>query len=184
MWTKERLLRGVLRPVQAITLATGSSLILLLLTWQAQKAEAALGIAIGPLVVAAVIDARRYLLPDPLLLISLSLLIGIRLFLACVHCDPRTLVYPLGIGGLVYLVLAQVSHRTSMGMGDAKLLGILGIWIADERLFLVALSASLIALFQSAHVAHHRGWTCRIPLGPALVASALFFWLWDLAILP
>ncbi|MCF2706453.1 prepilin peptidase [Arcanobacterium haemolyticum] len=134
------------------------------------------GIAAGPLFVSAVVDAKRYVLPDPLLATSALLLVVVAAWYA--KNDSGALIRS-GIlaGGCVYIGGYVVHRFTSMGLGDVKLLGVIGLWLADVTVMVGAVALASISAACHGGVARLRsGGGAYIPLGPHLIAAACLAW--------
>jgi leader peptidase (prepilin peptidase) / N-methyltransferase len=128
------------------------------------------------------IDARRWLLPDPL---TLPLIIaGLA---AAVAFDPeqltdRALGAALGYLGLrvVALLYRRLRGREGLGHGDAKLLAAAGAWVGAMALPQVVLGAAISALFTAAclRLAGVRlGAGSALPFGPFLALATWLIWL-------
>ena len=83
-------------------------------------------LAVAPLVVAAYVDSIRHLLPDPLLAVA-----------ACMVLFGGILDGRLGFESVLAAACGLVvgyaaSLVTSLGRGDAKLLGVLGLWLGVD----------------------------------------------------
>lgn len=135
------------------------------------------------LLATAVIDWKTYLLPN---LLTLSLFIcGL---VATLLLDPFALGAHI-IGAIIgFLTLRSVTHayrhfrkRDGLGLGDAKLLGGLGIWVSWEGLPSIILIASLLGLlFAFLKCLRDRtvSLTEPIPFGPFLALGGWLVWLY------
>ncbi len=115
-------------------------------------------------------DAHYQIIPDVFLL---SLLVLV-LFL------PR-LDFLAAFGGLFFfLFLYLITGRKGMGLGDAKLVFVLGLWLGWQRLlflfYLAFLAGGLWAGFLLWRRRAH--WKTAVAFGPFLVAAALISWWW------
>ena len=128
----------------------------------------------------AVVDARTMRLPDPVLLVTLCTglaLLGMESLALGDFTPYRRALFGGGILAGYHLCVAMVS-RGSLGMGDVKLAGVIGLhlaWLGWGVLvtgaFLAFLSAGLVAggLMVAGRV--RRG--TRLPFGPWLLMGAL-----------
>jgi leader peptidase (prepilin peptidase) / N-methyltransferase len=114
----------------------------------------------------AVIDVRRRIIPNRLLLagtlVALALVPPTRL--------PEHLVAAAGAGG--FFLLAALMHPAGMGMGDVKLAAVLGLYLggAVVTAVLVGLVAGALA---GAVVLAREGRGAAIPLGPYLALGSV-----------
>jgi leader peptidase (prepilin peptidase)/N-methyltransferase len=128
------------------------------------------------------IDARRWLLPDPL-----TLPLVIAGLAAAAAFDPpqltdRALGAVLGYLSLrvVALLYRGLRGREGLGNGDAKLLAASGAWVGAMALPQVVLGAALSALFTVAclRLAGIRlGAASALPFGPFLALATWLVWL-------
>jgi leader peptidase (prepilin peptidase) / N-methyltransferase len=130
-------------------------------------------------VLLAVIDFRHHLLPNRV--VGPSIGIGALLLLIAALPDGNwDALLRAGLGAVAlfagYLVLALISPR-SLGMGDVKLAGLLGLylgWIAWSAVFAGALAGFVIqALLALVLLAGRRvGLRGEVPFGPAMMLGA------------
>lgn len=104
------------------------------------------------LIVLAYIDYKKRIIPNKLLI----LMFGVRLVFLALEClIYKDLIYPtivsafLGVivGGGTFLI-ASIIIKNSLGMGDVKLMGIIGFYVGITDLFscmLLSLVLSLVA---------------------------------------
>jgi leader peptidase (prepilin peptidase)/N-methyltransferase len=134
------------------------------------------------------IDWRTQRLPD-----RLTLPLAILGLVAAVMYDDNALVDHVlgavagyGVFGLVTAVYRRFRGREGLGLGDAKLLGGLGAWLAWESLpsviFLgavMALASAMIArLFLRVDERRPSGFQHQIAFGPALAMAGWIVWLY------
>lgn len=127
------------------------------------------------LVIAGRIDACTLVLPNPLLASSACCAL-ISLVLSSVNTGVIPALLTVVESCLVYVVLKQVALRSSLGMGDAKLCGVLSLLVADFRLFLCAMVIAIVSAGCVTIVRVIAGtivMATPIPLGPFLVSGAL-----------
>jgi leader peptidase (prepilin peptidase)/N-methyltransferase len=139
----------------------------LLATWLAGAA----------LVAVAFIDAEHWIIPDEITLPG----IPIGLAFAWLAPEPTLASAVLGVvlvgGGMWGLSLAAERWygRTALGLGDVKLVAMLGAFLGVEPALGVILLGSIFGLLQAlpAVLAGRAGRTSRIPFGAALAAAGI-----------
>ena len=207
LWSRRRILRATLTPFQAVLLATFSSVALLWCKYlvlelgvsSVRHAGASLSsgslsvvdepgywlsllvsaLVIAPLVVAAFVDSVHHLLPDPLLLLGAGIAAFAALLASPVEGLARPGPQPFLLGIVAYGAGFLLSSLTSLGRGDAKLLGVLGLWMAHPALFFGAVGAALCGagLYAIVLMILRRATrTTSLALGPWLVAGAALCW--------
>jgi leader peptidase (prepilin peptidase)/N-methyltransferase len=151
--------------------------------------DAALGAA---LIAVAFIDVDHRIIPNAITLPGIPL--GL---LAAWLSPPPTLGESaaglLVVGGMLYAVsfgYEVATKRVGLGMGDVKLMGMLGSFLGLESALGVLVMGSLLGLAQAGWLAlrGRAGRLTQIPFGPALVIAALAHlfrsdwvaWLWGL----
>ena len=160
--------------VEALTAA----LFVALLWWSPSglRLLASWGLA-SALVAVAFIDLDHQIIPNQITLPG----IGIGLLLAFVAPPPLWLDAGLGVllgGGLMWAVSALYEWRTGqigLGMGDVKLVAMLGAFLGVEAAIGVMVVGSVLGLLYGiAMIARTGGGRkTRIPFGPALVAAGV-----------
>ncbi|MDO4887934.1 MAG: prepilin peptidase [Actinomycetaceae bacterium] len=188
-WSRQRLLRGALTPRHACTivaLASAQACLAYLAAvlppvgvdgrldpaWLALPAAA---ITAGLLTLAAFVDSVCQILPDPLLALAASAALIYAL-------ATGSMVAALATGGAAAGLAYAVSALSGMGRGDAKLCGVIGLWLADPPLTAAALlvatgAAGTYALAMACAGAIGRHST--LALGPWLVGAACLAWYAD-----
>lgn len=136
---------------------------------------------VGLLVIAAVGDVRRYLIPNRLCAVVAALALPYWIA-ACMGTGAPLLPalgLQLGVALLVFAGFALLFALGAMGGGDVKLIAALALWVPAQRipelLFYVALAggALALALIASRRV---RGNTSRaVPYGVAIAAGGIWF---------
>jgi leader peptidase (prepilin peptidase) / N-methyltransferase len=144
----------------------------------------------GAAVLLAVIDLQHRLLPNRVVVPSVGIGAGLLVLAALLGGDWPALLRS-GLGAVVlfavFLVLALVSPR-SMGMGDVKLAGLLGLylgWIGWGAVvvgaaagFVVQAAAALVLL-----AGRRIGMRGELPFGPAMLVGAALAIGWSDALL-
>ena len=135
------------------------------------------------LVALAMLDLRHLWLPDKLT-VALALVAGGGGMLFAVPPAPVDRIIG-GAAGLLSLALVAWGYRIlrgrdGLGGGDPKLFGAIGLWLGWQALPLVLLAATSIALLGVVLLALRGARvdaTLRVPLGSALAAGAIGYWL-------
>jgi leader peptidase (prepilin peptidase)/N-methyltransferase len=143
------------------------------------------GLAIAMIAIAAV-DARCFLIPDKLVLVSLAL--GL---VAAATARPEHIATNLANAALRGFVVAllffgfralyrRIRGREGLGLGDVKLAGVAGVWLgwiavslAIDIAALSALAAVLIRLLRGRDVT----WKTRLPFGLFFAPAIWLAWL-------
>lgn len=125
---------------------------------------------VGVLVVVSVVDVKRRIIPDRIVLPAAAIVLA-----------ARTLVHPsivwivAGAGAAAFLLVAAIVRPGGMGMGDVKLALLLGV--AVGRTVPLALVVALVAAAVPSVVllARHgaRGRTMGIPFAPFLALGGV-----------
>lgn len=140
--------------------------------------------ALGWLLLAlAVADWRTYLLPNPLVLaVALAGLAASALLMPDTLADHAV---GAGAGFLVFWATGALYRRwrgrDGLGLGDAKLLGALGAWVAWQGLpsvVLIGAAAALAAALLRGLRQGRLGAADRLPFGPFLALGGWIVWLY------
>ena len=124
------------------------------------------------LAVVTVSDLRSRVVPDSALATSLALAIPL-LAVADPEGIPERLIAAAGAAG--FLLAAALIRPAAMGLGDVKLVGVLGIYLGGRVVEALAVAFALGSLAGLVLLARH-GWQARrltIPFAPFLAAGAL-----------
>jgi prepilin peptidase CpaA len=140
--------------------------------------NAVLAVTAGVLLYIAVIDLKRYTIPNALIIVLVAL------FFVYTAVSERWSVLPwnLAIAALIFVVQLYFYARSWVGGGDVKMLAVAFLWIGAD----CALSfAILLCLFASIHgLAAKLKWApfqqqaandarVRIPFAPAIAAAMI-----------
>lgn len=131
------------------------------------------GVLVLVLVPCGVIDFERRIIPNRIT--GPAAVIGIALGLALDPAgEPKRLLWAAIAGG--FLLIAALVNPAGMGMGDVKLLGVMGLYLGPS--VIVALFCALLAsLGTGAVIARRVGVQAarktQLPLGPFLAAGGI-----------
>lgn len=177
----ERILRGVLTWRQAVVFAALLCLLSAFVIFTLDRSgslnfRTAVSIFVCvPLMLAALIDSVCHILPDPLLLLGAAIALVSMIF------SPWSEIGRAALSAGIFLVIGVIiSHMTSLGRGDAKLMGVMGVWLGSMHLVFLALvcamaGAALFALILL--LAKRAQLTTSIALGPWLVVGGFLAYL-------
>ena len=131
------------------------------------------GLMVLVIVPCAAIDVERRIIPNRITGPGALLALGTGLAVD-LHGEPSRLLWAAIIGG--FLLLAALARPSGMGMGDVKLLGVMGLFLG--RAVIVALFAALLlSILTGAVLATRRGvYAARktaLPFGPYLAAGGV-----------
>ena len=134
------------------------------------------------LVAVAAIDLEHQIIPNEITLPGMALGLGFALLAP----PPGWLDAALGLGvggGLMWGVSAayeRARRQIGLGMGDVKLVAMLGAFLGLEAALGVMVLGSLLGLLHGGLLIAWRGGgrQTRIPFGPALAAAGLLFVFW------
>jgi leader peptidase (prepilin peptidase)/N-methyltransferase len=133
-------------------------------------------------VIVSVSDIVYQRIPNVVLLFFLPTLIIFRLL-----SHPEAWISSMigGVTGFLLLFLIAVIKPGAMGMGDVKLLGLLGFVVGGQGLIVTLFLASLIGLLVAVvlMLAGKVKWKGSIPFGPSLCAGAIAAYFWGNTIL-
>lgn len=125
---------------------------------------------VGVLVVVSVVDVRRRIIPNRIVLPATAVVLAAR---TLVH--PSAVWIVAGAGAAAFLLAAAIARPGGMGMGDVKLALLLGV--AVGRSVPIALLVALLAAAvpSAALLLRHgsRGRAMTIPFGPYLALGGV-----------
>jgi leader peptidase (prepilin peptidase)/N-methyltransferase len=125
---------------------------------------------VGVLAVVAVVDMRRRIVPNRIVLPAAAVVLAAR---TLVHPSPVWIV--AGLGAALFLLAAAVVRPGGMGMGDVKLALLLGVAVG-RSVPLALLVALVAAAIPSAAILIRngaRGRTMAIPFAPFLALGGV-----------
>jgi leader peptidase (prepilin peptidase) / N-methyltransferase len=131
--------------------------------------DASLVVLLG---VVTVSDLRTRLVPDGPLAICLLLALGLYGLTAPGQLPERLAA---GAGAAAFLLAAALIRPDGMGLGDVKLAGLLGVYLATAVIQAMVVAFAAGSLAGLALIARH-GWAARsrtIPFAPFLALGAL-----------
>ena len=129
------------------------------------------------------IDLKHFIIPD-VITFPLMALGFIKSFIP--NLDPLFPYYVLSlIGGVfgygiiwgIIFFYKQVKKKEGMGLGDAKLLGVIGFWFGLDAVPFIIFLSSTIALISVAPdlIKKSKKMSTQIPFGPYIIAANLIF---------
>ncbi|NGQ94318.1 prepilin peptidase [Brevibacillus sp. SYP-B805] len=123
-------------------------------------------------VIVSISDIVYRRIPNAVLLVFLPILLILRLFF---HPQPFLAYVIGGAVGFLVLFLIAVIKPGAIGMGDVKLLGVLGLAVGWQALVVTLFLSSLLGLLLGIGLmlAGKVKWKGSIPFGPSLCAGAL-----------
>lgn len=141
---------------------------------QSSVADAVLcGVLVLVLVACAVTDLERRIIPNRIT--GPAALLGLALGLALDPAgEPKRLLWAAIAGG--FLVIAVLVNPAGLGMGDAKLVGVIGLYLG-AAVIVALLVALLSSLATGVVIATRRGVRAarktQLPFGPYLAAGGI-----------
>lgn len=126
---------------------------------------------ISSLLMAAIIDYEHQLIPNECC--GLAIAAAFFLNIGTVNLNSSVLGAIFGYG-IIYLLRELYLHfrnTEGIGLGDAKLLAVLGAWLYVDHLFTTLLYASLLGILYTAVC--HKKERQNIPFGPFLTLSGI-----------
>ena len=170
LWSKERVLRSCLSPRHAVAILSLVSAV----SFASGLAGPSSG---GPTPGLAAANFVRRILPDPLLLCA-----AVAAGASALESGPGQAVRACAVASAAIGVAYAVAATTSLGRGDAKLCGAIGLWLGQPLQAGVAVlggvgAAGAYALALAAAGRLNPGGA--LPLGPWLVGSA--WWVWSVS---
>ncbi|MBV9820241.1 MAG: prepilin peptidase [Solirubrobacterales bacterium] len=143
----------------------------------ATQSTLALSILRGALVLAlvpcALIDLERRIIPNRITGPAAAVALVLGLALDPSH-EPRRLLWAVLAGG--FLLLAALASPAGMGMGDVKLLAVIGLFLGPPvvvALLLALLGSSVFAVVIATRRGVRRARRTALPFGPFLAGAAL-----------
>jgi leader peptidase (prepilin peptidase)/N-methyltransferase len=135
------------------------------------------------LLVLGIIDAKHFLLPD-----SLCAFLALSGLVATLGLVRQEFVNHLigGFAGVLFFILLatlyrKIRGREGVGLGDAKLMGAIGLWLGWQALPTVVLFAAVLGLLSvciSSLTGKSLSFSLRLPLGTFLAVAAWIVWLY------
>lgn len=133
---------------------------------------------VSALIVVTFIDLQHQIIPDAISLPGIAAGIAVSLTpWGSVSFVESAIGAAAGGGGLLAVAwgFERLTGKEGMGLGDVKLLAMIGAWIGWRALPFVILSSSLFGIIigGAALMVTRRGLRARIPFGPFLALGAL-----------
>ncbi|WP_143765324.1 prepilin peptidase [Catenulispora acidiphila] len=129
----------------------------------------------------AAVDATTHILPNRIVLPAYPLTVALLAFAAWRASGPGALWRALAAGALLYVIflaVALVAPPDSLGWGDVKLVGLLGLclgflgWKTTWRGMMLAFGLAALCVMVRLLVRHEQR-SHALPLGPALLLGSL-----------
>jgi leader peptidase (prepilin peptidase) / N-methyltransferase len=139
------------------------------------------------LIVITFIDLEHRIIPDIISLPGIVIGAGIAIWAPWITLQDSLIGALIGGGSLfvVAIIYEKVTKREGMGMGDVKLLAMIGAWLGWEAvlftIFLASLTGTIIGGI--AMLVHKQGRHYALPFGPFLAFAAIAYIFWGTAIL-
>jgi len=135
--------------------------------------DIALGIALVTLLVpVTVIDLDTRTIPNRLLLPFAVLAVGL---IAGLDIDFLAEAAIAGAGAFLFFLLAALAKPGGMGMGDVKLVGVLGLYLGRAvvpAIFIGLFAGALVGMIIIRRLGRERGRKTKVPFGPFLALGA------------
>ena len=125
---------------------------------------------VGVLVVVSVVDVRRRIIPDNIVLPATAIVLVAR---TIVH--PSVVWLVAGVGASAFLLAAAIVRPGGMGIGDVKLALLLGVTVGRTVPLALGVALMAAALPSVAILVRHgaRGRTMGIPFAPFLALGGV-----------
>jgi leader peptidase (prepilin peptidase) / N-methyltransferase len=187
LWPEDEDWRGRPRPWATVGAAAAAAMAVAALPWPLLPVGCLFGWA---LLLASLVDARRRLLPDLVLLPLIPFGLMVTAWEAPTGGLTAALTNHAAAAALGYALFAglaagyrRLRGRDGLGLGDAKLLAVAGAWLGVDGLPNVVLLAALSALAVTVALAAARrnrlSGGASIAFGPYLAAALWLLWLAD-----
>lgn len=140
-------------------------------------------ILIAALIVITFIDLDHMIIPDVISLPGIPIGVAASFLLPVITLKDSLLGLVLGAGGLFLIseVFWLIRRKEGMGMGDMKLLGMLGTFIGWKGVLFTIMAGSFVGMVAGvAQIPFSRDKTMglKIPFGPFLAAGAIIYIFW------
>lgn len=126
---------------------------------------------VGVLVVVSVVDVRRRIIPNRIVLPAAAIVLAAR---TIVH--PSVVWLAAGAGAAAFLLAAAVVRPGGMGMGDVKLAGVMGLFLGAAvapALLIALLSGVAVGAVIIARKGARAGRKTAVPFGPFLALGGI-----------
>lgn len=137
-------------------------------------------ILIGLLIAATVTDLRERLIYDRFIVVGVAAAVLVRLF---DRTEPWWNYLLTGVVSfLVLYIIAVVTNEKSIGGGDVKLFGMLGLAVGFEPFLLIYFGSHVLAALYLGVVKLVRwkkiGWQTEFPFAPFILIATLVCYIW------
>ncbi|MBA4601279.1 prepilin peptidase [Thermoactinomyces mirandus] len=137
-------------------------------------------VLIGLLIAAAVTDIRERLIYDRFIVIGIAATVLVRFF---ERTEPWWNYLLTGVVSFLFLyVIAVVTNERSIGGGDVKLFGMLGLAVGFEPFLVIYFGSHMLAALYLVILKLVRwkkiGWHTEFPFAPFILLATLVCYLW------
>lgn len=137
-------------------------------------------ILIGLLIAATITDIKKRIICDRFIVIGLVASMMIRIF---ERTEPWWNYLLTGLGSFFILyMIAVITDEQSIGGGDVKLFGMLGLATGFKSFIVIFLGSHLLAALYLGIFKLVRwkqvGWKTEFPFAPFMLAATLLYYLW------
>jgi len=138
---------------------------------------------ISVLIAVGVIDLRHYIIPNRIVYPGLAVGAVLSLMGGLAQLRDSALGMGVGVGALLLVSLLgrAMFGKESMGLGDVKLAGLVGLFLGWKRVLLALYAASIVgAIFGiGLMIFAGRKRDSMIPFGPFIAAGSIVVMFWD-----
>ena len=127
---------------------------------------------------ATAFDVKYRIIPNLLLLISCIFILAL-LLLEDPNALPSRIIFALLSAGLLFI--AAVIYPTGMGMGDVKMVGVMGLFLGSNVIVAMIIALIIGVIWGAVIVVAQglaKGRKAGIPFGVCLALGGIVAWLW------
>lgn len=137
------------------------------------------------LIVLSLIDFDHMILPTKIIMFGAVVGIGFRIALSMLYEEWAYLwdgviagIVGYGFFYLIYFIAPKIMHKEALGFGDVRVMGMLGIYIGLEQLFVMLVIACVMASVVGTVLLVIRKKSEPYPLGPYLCGATMMMLIW------
>lgn len=137
------------------------------------------------LIVLSLIDLDHMILPTSVIIFGGIIGIGFRVALSVFNHEwaylwDGLIAAAVGYGFfyLVYIIAPKIMHKEGLGFGDVRVMGMLGIYVGLEQLFVMLVIACLMAIVVGSVLLAIRKKSEAYPFGPYLCGATMMMLIW------